>query len=167
MSKLTLAIAVLLLSGCASMGEWRALSIDSTSESAFADSVTILDEGLSTTRKRMFRLALVDIARTGVQNGGLKDDGTPVYTDEDFRDDLDGLNYEGVIALADESGPSVSRQLYSMSWSPAFAESNNGLSPPARMPVGDDHLWPVSNAGLVLSDAWKEPGFSPSDFRYP
>jgi hypothetical protein len=158
MSKLALAVAVIVLAGCASMGEWRTLSIDSTSESAFADSVSLLDQELPNTHRTMFRLALVDIARTGVQNAGEADDGGPAYTDEDFHAELNGLTYEGVIALADQSGTPIWKQYYS------------GLRPPTvsfsdpQPFYGNDQFWPVSNPGLILSDAWKEPGFSPGNF---
>jgi Family of unknown function (DUF6694) len=165
MSKLITVTGALLLAGCASTGEWQALSIDSASEAAFANSVRLLDQELPNTRRSLFRLALVDIARTGVQSAGEADDGTPAYTDEDFRADLNGLTYQGVIDLADQVGPSVKDLYFAQLTRPSgdFRPS----WPQNQGPSGDDHLWPVSNAGLVLSDAWKEPGFSPSNFRYP
>ncbi|MGD8810761.1 MAG: hypothetical protein PVG24_14220 [Gammaproteobacteria bacterium] len=113
MAKVMFSIVVLALAGCASMGEWRELQIDGTSESAFNESLSRLNAGLPYWRSEMFALALVDIARTEVQNAHqARDSGAGAYTDENFREQLDGLTYEGVIALADRTGPSIS-SLYS------------------------------------------------------
>jgi hypothetical protein len=112
MSKLTVSIAAIVLTGCASMSEWRTLTIDSSSESAFRDSVTLLNDELPTVHREMFALALVDIANTGIETAGPSDDGSPAYTDADFRGDLDGLTYDDVIALADQTGMSVRLQHY-------------------------------------------------------
>lgn len=165
MSKLITAAGALLLAGCASMGQWQTLSIDGSTEAAFGQSLSQLNDELSYSRSQMFALALVDIARTAAQDAGQTKDGSPAYTDEDYRRDLDGLTYDGVIALADQTGPSIRNVYYAGSRVPSFA--NRSSSPVGPGPTGDNRLWPVNNAGLVLSDAWKEPGFSPSNFRYP
>ena len=164
MSKLITAAGALLLAGCASMGQWQTLSIDGSTEAAFGQSLTQLNDELSYSRSQMFAMALVDIARTSAQAAGQTEDGSPAYTDEDYRHGLDGLTYDGVIALADQSGPLIKNLYYAGRRAPGFA---NASSPVDQGPTGDNRLWPVNNAGLVLSDAWKEPGFSPSNFRYP
>jgi hypothetical protein len=156
MSRVALLIAFVTLTGCAGTSGWRALSIDGTSAVSFSDSVMRLDQELSYTRRGMFRLALADIARTGVQNDGPASEGG--YSDADFRGDLAGRTYEGVISLADRSGTPISRQYYSSSrWSRALAESNRAFAPTPPEPVftGDNRFWPISNAGLIISDSWK------------
>lgn len=113
MAKVMSFIGVLALAGCASMGDWRELQIDGRSESAFNESLSRLNAGLSYSRSQMLALALVDIVRTEVQSSEqTRDSGSDIYTDEDLRSQLDGLTYEGVIALADQTGPSIS-SLYS------------------------------------------------------
>jgi hypothetical protein len=52
----------------------------------------------------MFALALGDVA---VDNDAVG------YSDEDYRAQLDDLTYNGVIALADQTGAPVKRQYYS------------------------------------------------------
>lgn len=116
MSKLTILAAATILGGCASTGEWRALTIDGSSESAFGDSLAQLDQSLGRARSQLFALALYDIARTGVQGAEREEDGDLGYTDEDFRSELDGLTYEGVMALADQTGTPVAKQYYSGAW---------------------------------------------------
>jgi hypothetical protein len=41
------------------------------------------------------------------------------------------------------------------------------FSTPAQPAPGFTDRFSGVNPGLILSDAWKEPGFSPSDFQYP
>lgn len=112
MLKLALSTIALALAGCASTGAWRTLSIDSSSESAFQDSISSLNDGLSSKRQQYFALALIDIAVTGAEEAGVTEDGSPAYTDEDFRSAVDGLTYDGVIDLADEAGMPVRLQYY-------------------------------------------------------
>lgn len=152
MSKLAGPTAMLLLSGCAGIGEWRALSIDGSSESAFDGSVARLNDELPPGRDAMFTLALMDVARTGAEAAGQAGDGS-AYTDETFRSELDGLTYEGVIALADRSGTPIWKQYYSRAPVPTAP------IPLAQPPFyGDDRFFPVSNPGLILSDSWKDIG---------
>jgi hypothetical protein len=153
MSKLTLAVATALLAGCASMGEWRTLTIDGGSEAAFGDSLSRLNDELSYSRARMLALALVDLTNSGVLNAGETSDGTSAYTEEDLRRDLDGLTYEGVIALADQTGPAIRTLYYSRGWGVAEKDANRllragdhtlGPTPP-RMPSIDSSgtiSWP-------------------------
>ena len=55
-------------------------------------------------RKQIFALALGDVAVNSKIVG---------RSDEDYRAQLDGLTYNGVIALADQVGASVKMQYYS------------------------------------------------------
>jgi hypothetical protein len=140
MSKLTLAIVAMFLAGCASMGEWRALNIDGSSDAAFRESLTRLHYELSYLRSQMFELALVDIANTRVQTAGAVDDDGTTYSEEDFRHDLDGLTYESVIALADQSGPPIKNLYYSRGWGDTRREVDRLLS------AGDYALGPTPPA---------------------
>lgn len=112
MRNLALSTVAIALAGCASTAEWRTLSIDSSSESAFQESVSSLNDELSSKRQQYLALALIDIAVTGAENAGVTEDGNPAFTDEDFRSQLDGLTYRDVIALADETGIPVRLQYY-------------------------------------------------------
>ena len=102
MSKLTLAVATICLTGCA---EWRGLQIDGSSVAAFEESISRLEQELpSAYRRQIFAVALGDVAVNNKLVG---------YSDEDYRAQLDGLTYNGVIALADQTGASVKTQYYS------------------------------------------------------
>ena len=110
MPALTLVIVAGTIAGCASTGGWRALSIDGSSEQGFDASVSRLMGELPQARREIFELALEDVMRTESQNGELR---AASYTDEDFRSQLDGMTYESVIALADQTGPPIRRVYYS------------------------------------------------------
>ncbi len=102
MSKLTLTMATICLTACA---EWRGLQIDGSSVAAFDESISRLEQELpSAYRKQIFALALGDVA---------VDNKVVGLSDEDYRAQLDGLTYNGVIALADRTGASVKTQYYS------------------------------------------------------
>ena len=137
MSKLILATLMTFLAGCASMARWKTLQIDGSSEESFDQSLSRFNDELSYSRGRMFALALVDIASTAAQTAGQTADGSPAYTDEDYRRDLDGLTYDGVIDLADRSGPPISRIYYSRGWGEAQREANRLLT------AGDNALGPT------------------------
>jgi hypothetical protein len=114
MTKFMLSTVVVALAGCASMGAWRELRIDGSSESAFDESLSLLNAELPYSHRQMFALALVDIVRTeGQISGQTSDGGEDGYTDEEYRRQLNGLTYAAVIALADQTGPSIWRQYYS------------------------------------------------------
>jgi hypothetical protein len=137
MSKLTLVIATMFLAGCASTGEWQSLNIDGGSETAFGESIARLNDELSYSRGQMFALALVDIANTKARTAGGSIDGRPAYSEEQFRRDLDGLTFDGVIALADQSGPSIKKLYHSRSWGATKAEVDR------LMTAGDNPLGPT------------------------
>jgi hypothetical protein len=102
MSKLILAMATVCLVGCA---EWRGLHIDGSNEAAFEESISRLEQELpGAYHREMFALALGDVAA---------DKNVVGYTDQDYRAQLDGLTYNGVIALADRAGTPVKSQYYS------------------------------------------------------
>jgi hypothetical protein len=73
MSKLAILVATFALTACASTSEWRTLTMDGSSEAAFEESISLLDQELPKTRNRMFALALVDIVRTGAEEAGETD----------------------------------------------------------------------------------------------
>ena len=116
MAKLTIAIATIMLTGCASSGQWRTLSIDGGSETAFNESLTKLHNELSPTRSRIFSLALGDIVSTLAAVSGADDQD---FTAQYLRSELDELTYEGVIALADQSGASIETVYHSRGWAQA------------------------------------------------
>ena len=102
MSKLTFVLATILLTGCA---DWRGLHIDGSSVAAFEESMSRLEQELpSAYHRQMFALALDDVA---------EDKNVVGYSDQDYRAQLDGLTYNGVIALADQAGTPVKRQYHS------------------------------------------------------
>ena len=49
----------------------------------------------------------------------------------------------------------------------ANSRAQPGFSTPAQPAPGYTDRFSGVNPGLILSDAWKEPGFSPSNFQYP
>jgi hypothetical protein len=111
MSKRTLAVATICLTGCA---EWRGLPIDGSSVAAFEESISRLEQELpSAYRRQIFALALGDVAVDSKVVG---------YSDEDYRAHLDGLTYNGVIALADQTGASVKTRYYSRTYAQVLAE---------------------------------------------
>ena len=110
MSRILICTAAFVLSGCASMGEWRSMAIDGTSEAAFAQSVTALNDELPYRHQQLLSLALIDIARTGQSNAEGADDAESAYSYEQYRSELNGLTYDGVIALADQQGIPISQQ---------------------------------------------------------
>ena len=107
---LALVIVAGTVAGCASTGGWRALTIDGSSEQGFDASLSRLIGELPQARREMFELALEDVVHTESQNAELR---AASYTDEDFRNQLDGMTYESVIALADQTGPPIRRVYYS------------------------------------------------------
>lgn len=146
MAKVMFSIVFLALAGCASMGEWRELRIDSSSESAFDESISLLNAELSYSRRQMFALALVDIGRAAVQSSEqTSDDSEIAYTYEDYRSQLDGLTYDGVIALADQTGPSI--------WSLYYSGAGRD-DPWARRP------WPQTDPNRFPATPVIPPGFS-------
>lgn len=128
MIRLSLCIlAVFSLAGCAG-SQWRTMSIDGSDEAAFGESLGLINQELSNARRNMLALALIDIAQTGVANAGQAEDGSPGYTEEEFRSQLNGLTYDEVIALADESGLPI-YQLYYYTGRRA-ADSSQTFAPP-------------------------------------
>ena len=100
MSKATIVLSVLVLTGCASTSGWRALTIDGSSQSTFEESRALIEQALPTARSQLFAQALQDIWVTGAATAADDDE----YTAEDYFEQLDGLGYEEVVALADSTG---------------------------------------------------------------
>jgi hypothetical protein len=69
-----------------------------------------MGEALPQMRRQMLQIALVDIASSSVDQAADVQDVDTDYIADEFRRELDGLTYDGVIALADSNGPSVWRQ---------------------------------------------------------
>jgi hypothetical protein len=144
MAKVMPLLTVLVLAGCASMGEWRELRIDGSNESAFDESISRLDAELPYSHRLMFQLALTDIMGTEAQSSRqTSNDGAEAYTKEEYRRQLDGLTYEGVIALADRTGPSIRSVHYSSRtqrdpWAgrPWPGTDPNRFPPPLVVPPG-------------------------------
>lgn len=115
MRQLTILIAAMALTGCASTSEWRTLRIDGSSEASLRESLTRLEQELPRAyHRRMLEIALADIWSTSAQRAGETDDGEgAAYTKEDYRAELHGLTYESVVALANQTGRSVSSLYYS------------------------------------------------------
>lgn len=150
MTKVIISSIILALAGCTSMGEWRELQIDGSSEAAFDDSLSQLSNELPGSRSGMFALALVDIVRTESESTAQTDESDEApYSYEDLRSQLDGLTYEDVIALADRTGPSIS-SLYSRQRSASgmrsgpYAQTDPHRFPPSTvipMPSGPNSSW--------------------------
>ena len=118
--------AALIVSACASTGTWRALQIDGTSEAAFAQSVSTLENTLPHARSQMFVMALIDIELQQRVAAGSDD----AFTFDQYMLRLDGLGYDEVIALADETGPSIMRQYMAGRGPVVSNDANQSLSQP-------------------------------------
>ena len=62
MPRLIVILTATSLAACASTSEWRTLSVDGSSESAFGESLRQMNDELPSSRSRILALALVDIA---------------------------------------------------------------------------------------------------------
>src|SRR5262245_24027213 len=94
-------IVAIVLTGCA---EWRGQRIDGSSVAAFDESMSRLEQELpSAYHRQTLVLALSDVAVEHAIG----------YRDEAYRAQLDGLTYNEVIALADQTGTPVASRYYS------------------------------------------------------
>jgi hypothetical protein len=94
------------LAASANAGGWRKLTIDASSEAAFNESVAMLQDKLSPSRRVAFDQSLQDIQRDGAQRAAAEQ---REYTNEDYLRELDGLGYEEVIRVTDPSGEKAQR----------------------------------------------------------
>ena len=166
MAKIITGLLFLAVAGCATSGGWRQLQIDGSDPATFGASLTTLNDGLTDTRQQMFALALVDIARTGAQTMSAQFPGGAIeYTDADFRRALDGLTYDDVIALADESGPRIASIYFRTRRGRDNAVADAGFSPPSSPPEFVGINGPVPAPG---SANWGPGGINgPGDLYQP
>ena len=117
MDKLGIGAAILVLSGCASTGEWRALRIDGGSQTGFEESVASFQRELSPARRDLFDLALADIwvSRAGADSE---------YVASDYFQLLDGLGYEAIVALANPETIARQTRTASKRWQQDLAEQD-------------------------------------------
>ena len=121
MTKHLFCLVAVVLAGCVSSPQWREARIDGSSQAAFDQSLRNLHAELTYSRRQMLDLALVDIAQSAVQDA---DEGA--LTDAGFRARLSGMNYDDVIALADQAGPSISSLYSAGAWNKNGAASRAG-----------------------------------------
>lgn len=145
-------VMIVAVSGCAGTSQWRTLQIDGTAQPVFEESLARLNEELPYSRQQMFAMALVDIVETSVRDAGITPEAAgdgveAAYTQADFRAQLDGLTYDGVIALADQSGPAIS-QLYLTRRMYAAPPPSGGAFVPSAYPGGKPPQW-MPNGQLV------------------
>src|ERR1044072_7943400 len=100
MLKLTIAVLAIALAGTASAG-WRDLRVDGSSEESFASSLEAFKEELSPARRYVFREALKDIWLQGEKVAAAEQRD---YTADEYYRQLDGLRYEEVVTLTDQTG---------------------------------------------------------------
>jgi hypothetical protein len=101
MSKLTVAVLALALTGAVNAAGWRDLRVDGSSEEAFAKSLEAFKEELSPARRYVFGEALKDIWLEGKKQA---DADEREYPDTEYYAQLDGLRYEEVVKLTDPTG---------------------------------------------------------------
>ena len=101
MLKLVVAVFAIALAGTAGAAGWRDLKIDGSSEAAFRRSLEAFNEELSPERHQVFTAALMDI---WVQGTEVAKANQREYTVNDYRTQLDGLSYEGVVTFTDPTG---------------------------------------------------------------
>ena len=101
MLKLSFAVLAVALAGTASAGGWRSMRVEATDIDSFTKSVVAFEEELSTPRHYVFKLALRDLWRQGMQRASAEQ---REYTETEYFMQLDGLSYEEIVALADATG---------------------------------------------------------------
>jgi hypothetical protein len=135
MSKLTIALSAVVLAGCASTSGWRALHIDGSSQASFEASVASIQQALPASRREYFDVALADVWIKGTLNADAAD-----YTADDYFRQLDGLQYDGVVALA----PDATQLLYRS----ASARAQRLTSEPASAPSAGFREGPQIQRGM-------------------
>lgn len=107
MLKLIVAVVAIALAGTAGAAGWKDLRIDGTSEAAFQRSLTAFNEQLPLERHRVFTAALMDIWLQGTE---VAKASQREYTTSDYRSQLDGLGYEGVVTFTDPTGETAKQR---------------------------------------------------------
>jgi len=125
--KLAVAALAVALVGTAAAG-WRDLRVDSSSEDAFAQSMSAFKEQLSPARQFVFGEALKDI---WIQRATAAEAEQREYTADEYYQLLDGLRYEEVVHYTDPTGDTArtryrnapKRENRSRVLDPAFTEA--------------------------------------------
>ena len=107
MLKLIVAVLAIALAGTAGAAGWRDLKIDGSSEAAFRRSLEAFNEELSLERHQVFTAALMDIWLQGTE---VAKANQREYTVNDYRTQLDGLSYEGVVTFTDPTGETAKQR---------------------------------------------------------
>jgi hypothetical protein len=101
MLKVTVAMLAVALAESASAAGWRSLRVDASSEVAYSESIAVLQDKLSPSRRHAFARALQDIWTEGVrQASGVQRE----YTPADYFARVDRMTYEQVVELLDPTG---------------------------------------------------------------
>jgi hypothetical protein len=106
MLKLTFAVLAIAVGGIASAAGWRDLRIDASSEAGFDQSVEVLRDKLTKSRRHAFERALEDLWTQRTQDALA---AQREYTEGDYYAELDGLSYEQVVRLLDPTGEQAKR----------------------------------------------------------
>jgi hypothetical protein len=101
MLKLTVALMTLALAGTASAAEWRSLRIDASSEAAFNESIELFRDRAPPPRVYAFERSLQEVFMQGAAKAAADE---REYTQSDYYAQLDGLDYDDVVTLADPTG---------------------------------------------------------------
>ena len=106
MLKLTSAVLAVALAGTASAAGWRNLRIDASSEANFDQSVELLRDKLTKSRKHAFERAMQDLWTQRTQEAIAEQ---REFTQEEYYAQLDGLSYEQVVRVLDPTGEQAGR----------------------------------------------------------
>ena len=101
MLKLVATVIAIALAGSASAAGWKKLTVDGSSEEAFAQSLEVFKEKLSPARRAVFGQALKDIWLEGMKGAEAEQ---REYTDADYYRQVDGLAYKQVVNFTDPTG---------------------------------------------------------------
>jgi hypothetical protein len=101
MVKTIVTVLAIALTGTASAAGWRDLSVDGTSEEAFAKSLEAFKDKLPPAHRYVFGEALKDI---WVQGWKAAEAEQREYTAEAYYAQVDGLGYDEVVTLTDPTG---------------------------------------------------------------
>ena len=106
MLKLTVVVFAVAFASTASAG-WRYLKIDGSSEAALQQSLEAFNQELSLERHQVFTAALMDI---WLQGSADAKSAQREYTVSDYRAQLHGLSYDGVVTFIDPTGETAKQR---------------------------------------------------------
>ena len=101
MLRLTVVVVAIAQAGSASAAGWKSLTVDGSSEEAFAQSLAAFKEKLSPARTVVLAQALKDIWLEGMEGAEAEQ---REYTDADYYRQVDGLVYKQVVNFTDPTG---------------------------------------------------------------